>query len=163
MNCPSCGAPMHLKPDEASYRCEYCLSIYLPEKSDDGVRVLGDTSSQTCPICNTPLANAAIAKTRILYCTTCRGMLISMGVFQDLIDELRTAQSGASRQPQADKGDLNRKIACPQCHHRMDAHFYAGPGNVVIDSCENCCVIWLDSGELMHIVHAPGMADSEFL
>ena len=37
----------------------------------------------------------------------------------------------------------------------MDAHFYAGPGNVVIDSCEECSLIWLDRGELMHIVHAP--------
>jgi hypothetical protein len=37
----------------------------------------------------------------------------------------------------------------------MDAHFYAGPGHVIIDSCENCCLIWLDGGELMRIVQAP--------
>jgi Zn-finger nucleic acid-binding protein len=63
-------------------------------------------------------------------------------------------------QPAADSSDLRRKIDCPRCHHRMDTHFYAGPGNVVIDSCENCCLIWLDRGELMHIVHAPAMRDS---
>jgi Zn-finger nucleic acid-binding protein len=42
----------------------------------------------------------------------------------------------------------------------MDAHFYAGPGNVVIDSCEDCCLIWLDRGKLMRIVHAPDSVDS---
>ena len=37
----------------------------------------------------------------------------------------------------------------------MDAHYYAGPGNVVLDSCEDCGLIWLDRGELAHIAHAP--------
>ena len=36
----------------------------------------------------------------------------------------------------------------------MDAHFYAGPGNVVIDSCEDCSLIWLDHGKLMRLVLA---------
>ena len=151
---------MHLKPDEDSYKCEYCRSIYLPETGDDGVRLLGEAPSQACPICNIPLVNAAIAKIRILYCTGCRGMLISMQVFQTLIDQLRAVQGGAAPQPVAESSDLQRKIACPQCRHRMDTHFYAGPGNVVIDSCENCCLIWLDRGELMHIVRAPDRRDS---
>jgi hypothetical protein len=88
-------------------------------------------------------------------------MLIPMQAFQALVEQLRTERSGAAPQPTADASDLRRKIDCPQCHHRMDTHFYAGPGNVVIDSCENCCLIWLDSGELMHIVHAPDGRDSE--
>jgi hypothetical protein len=37
----------------------------------------------------------------------------------------------------------------------MDTHFYGGPGNVVIDSCENCCLTWLDGGELKRIATAP--------
>ncbi len=40
----------------------------------------------------------------------------------------------------------------------MDVHFYGGPGNVVIDSCEECSLIWLDRGELMRIAHAPDSA-----
>ncbi|MGD0548268.1 MAG: hypothetical protein ABR991_10645, partial [Terracidiphilus sp.] len=39
---------------------------------------------------------------------------------------------------------------------RMDAHFYGGPGNVVIDSCEECCVIWLDRGEARRIARSAG-------
>jgi Zn-finger nucleic acid-binding protein len=162
MNCPSCGAPMHLKADEDSYKCEYCHSVFLPERSDDGVRVLGDPSEQCCPVCNnTPLENAAMGKIRILYCAKCQGMLIPMQVFQTLVDQLHSQQSSTAAQPPADKSDLQRKIGCPQCHHRMDTHFYAGPGNVVIDSCEDCSVIWLDRGELMHIAHAPDVRASE--
>ena len=56
---------MRLKPDEDSYTCDFCHSVYVPEKNDDGVRVLGETSDQICPNCNLPLAQAAIEKTRI--------------------------------------------------------------------------------------------------
>jgi Zn-finger nucleic acid-binding protein len=37
----------------------------------------------------------------------------------------------------------------------MDTHPYGGPGNVIIDTCENCSVNWLDHGELQRIVRAP--------
>ena len=123
MNCPSCGAPMLLKPDEDSYKCDYCHAVFLPEGDDDGVRVLGELSQQACSICNIPLANAAIAKIRILYCTECHGMLIPMAVLQALVDELKsTASGGTIPQPTSDAEDLGRKINCPQCHHHMDTH-----------------------------------------
>ncbi|MGD0732723.1 MAG: zf-TFIIB domain-containing protein [Terracidiphilus sp.] len=155
MNCPSCGAPMRLKPDEDSLTCDYCRSVYFPEKNDDGVRVLGEVSDQACPLCKIPLTQAAIVKMRILYCTGCRGMLISMPTFEGIVEEMRAIGGGMVVQPVADKGDLQRRVDCPHCHKRMDTHFYAGPGNVVVDSCSDCSLIWLDRGELMHIAHAP--------
>ena len=155
MNCPSCGAPMRLKADMESFTCDYCKRVVLPEKNDDGVRVLGDPSGQDCPLCNIPLVHAVLAKNPIIYCTGCKGILIQMAMLEGLIEELRDERGAGAAQAAPDKEDLRRKINCPQCHHPMDAHFYAGPGNVVIDSCEDCSLIWLDSGELMRIVHAP--------
>jgi hypothetical protein len=38
----------------------------------------------------------------------------------------------------------------------MEVHPYYGPGNVVIDSCSACDLIWLDHGELKQISDAPG-------
>jgi hypothetical protein len=38
----------------------------------------------------------------------------------------------------------------------MSTHPYFGPGNVVIDNCEACELVWLDCGELRQIVDAPG-------
>ncbi len=155
MNCPSCGAPMHLKPDEDSLKCDFCQSVYFPEKNEDGVRVLGEPSDESCPLCNIPLTQGAIAKQRILYCSGCHGMLIPMQVFQGIVDELQATADRTLVQPAFDSQDLQRRIDCPQCHQRMDTHLYAGPGNVVIDSCEKCSLNWLDRGKLVHIVHAP--------
>ena len=158
MTCPSCGAPMQLKPSMDNFKCEYCQSVYFPDKNDDGVRVLADQedeSIQNCPVCSNPLKLAAIDKFRILYCCTCHGMLIPMGEFQVLIDDMQALQRDTMVQTAVDRGDLRRTIDCPQCHHAMEAHFYAGPGNVTIDSCDPCSLNWLDHGELMRIVHAP--------
>jgi LSD1 subclass zinc finger protein len=164
MNCPACGAPMQLKPGMDSFKCEYCQSVYFPDKNDDGVRVLADqtdpnglanASVQNCPVCNIALKLAAVDKFRILYCATCHGMLIPMEEFQVLIDDLQALQRDTIVQPAPDSSDLRRTINCPQCHYAMEAHFYMGPGNVTIDSCDTCSVNWLDHGELMRIVHAP--------
>ena len=161
MNCPSCGAPMRLKTDMQSFKCEYCQSVYFPEKNDDGVRVLDKPSGQDCPVCKLPLVHAVLAKNPIIYCTTCKGTLILMGMLEGIVEELRDEHGAGAAPTSGDKEDLRRKIACPQCHRPMDVHFYAGPGNVVIDSCEECSLIWLDRVELMRIVHAPDNSTAE--
>jgi Zn-finger nucleic acid-binding protein len=145
---------MRLKPDLESYKCDYCQSVFCPEKNDDGVRVLGDSVDQECPLCRLPLVHAVLGKAAILYCTGCQGMLIPMSMLEGLIAMLRE-EHGAGATPGApDKEDLRRRINCPQCHRPMDAHFYGGGGTAVIDSCEECSLIWMDRGVLMSIAHA---------
>ena len=154
MNCPSCGAPMH--PHGDTLVCDFCHNVVVPDTNDDGVSVLEEAPGQSCPICiNLPLMQATLAKLPLLYCTKCRGMLVSMEEFQTLIDALRATQRGSIIQPPMDPGDLNRRINCPKCHRPMEAHSYCGPGNVVIDSCEPCSLNWLDHGELARIAQAP--------
>jgi Zn-finger nucleic acid-binding protein len=104
---------------------------------------------------------ATFARERIRYCTKCRGMLIAMDKFLTVIAELRAQRKGAVSPHAPDPRELRRRIDCPQCHQRMDTHFYGGPGNVVIDDCERCSLNWLDHGELMTIVNAPGMLYQE--
>jgi len=99
--------------------------------------------------------HAAVAKVRIGYCTRCRGMLIPMGVFLSLIEEMRAGQQGTLIAPTPDPHDLRRPIDCPHCRKRMDTHCYNGTGNVIIDDCSTCFLNWLDHGELMRIVRAP--------
>jgi Zn-finger nucleic acid-binding protein len=147
---------MRLKPDMTSFRCDYCQRVFLPEANvDDGVRVLGEPSGQNCPVCTTDLVHATLDNIRIRYCTKCHGMLVPMGALSALVDAVQGEKRGGTIQPPADAEDLQRKINCPACHRHMDTHFYGGPGNVVIDSCENCCLTWLDSGELTRIAQAP--------
>jgi len=38
----------------------------------------------------------------------------------------------------------------------METFQYNGPGNIVIDTCHQCDLIWLDFGEITKVVNAPG-------
>jgi Zn-finger nucleic acid-binding protein len=145
---------MRLRPDSGSFQCDYCQRVVLPEKNDDGVSILDEPCELECPLCNAPLKHALLAKEAIFYCIGCRGMLVPMQELEGLIERLQTGQKTEDAPVAGDKDELRRKISCPQCHRTMDAHFYAGPGNAVIDSCEDCCLIWLNGGVLMQIVRA---------
>ncbi len=156
MNCPNCGAPMRLKPDQECLVCDYCGSAHFPETNADGVRVLGEVSSLNCPICAVPLVHASIARERILYCGRCRGMLVGMEPFLAIVHNLRArGEVVAEGAHQPDWSEMERRIRCPQCGQEMDTHLYGGGGNVVMEDCERCEFNWLDHGELERIVQAP--------
>jgi Zn-finger nucleic acid-binding protein len=162
MDCPNCGALMQLDKGMSSWSCGYCKSVLYSEPNEEGVRVLAETSAFACPVCSIPLAQAAIDGHRMYYCSRCRGSLIAVPVFVALLDELRAKQGGAwTISRPADPKELERQIRCPQCGRQMDAHFYGGPGNVVIDDCAACELNWLDKGELSHMVRAPEEFASE--
>ena len=142
-----------MHPVGDSLKCDYCKTVVVPERDSSGVRVLDEVPQQLCPICNIALHNAALGRSPLLYCTQCHGMLIAMMEFQSLVDAARTASAPIPALP-ADVHELGRRINCPHCHRPMDAHFYAGSGNVVMDTCETCCLHWLDHDELARIAQA---------
>jgi Zn-finger nucleic acid-binding protein len=162
-NCPACGAPLTLRPDTEGFQCSYCHQVFFPEDGEDGVVSSGEASDPNlnCPLCFQQLVKAALAKTAVLSCTQCHGLLMQMEILSTLIDELRANLDRPAVQTPADYDDLKRTIQCPKCNLRMDAHRYAGPGNVVVDSCDNCSLIWLDRGEITRIAHAPDEGDRQ--
>jgi Zn-finger nucleic acid-binding protein len=163
-NCPACGAPITPKADTEGCKCDFCHAVFFPGEEDDGVTVLdqpdGPDLDRSCPLCNQPLVHAALARGAVLYCTECHGLLLPMGELPALIDALRAGQKRLAVQTPPDHDDLKRTVQCPKCHRRMDTHFYAGPGNVIIDTCADCLLVWLDRGELMRIAHAPDEGDT---
>jgi Zn-finger nucleic acid-binding protein len=147
---------MRLDADKDYLICDYCGNIHFPDCNSDGVKVLGELSALACPLCTIALVHAATGGHRLLYCTRCRGMLISMGVFPSLIEGLRARRETDPNIPSPpDPKALQRRIRCPQCGNEMDTHRYGGPGNIIIDDCERCGLNWLDYGELQRIVTAP--------
>lgn len=152
---------MRLEPDKECLVCDYCGSYYFPEPNADGVRVLQEPSSLACPLCAVPLVHAAISRHRMLYCTHCRGMLVAMDSFVAIVHELRSRHETASDAAvQPDWKEMGRHLRCPQCQKPMDTHPYGGGGNVIVESCEACSLLWLDFTELDRIVRAP---DREYL
>lgn len=157
MNCRNCGAPMKVAGDGEYFFCEYCSSSYFPQQSRDGVRVLGEPSGFFCPVCRGELVSATIIGIGILCCGGCRGLLIKQEAFKVAVEYSRASASGPADLPKPlNKEEYKRKLKCPCCGRQMDTHPYYGPGNILIDVCMDCRMIWLDCGELGKIINAPG-------
>ena len=145
---------MRLSREQGLMICDYCGSQTTPRTDEDGVLVMNPTS-HNCPVCATSLAEASIESQEMLYCTHCHGMLLDMEQFLPLIEVLREYRYW-SRSSQAPRDfDAGRVLHCPLCKHAMDNHPYGGGGNINVDSCEPCSVLWLDCGELNRVVAAP--------
>ncbi len=157
MNCQNCGAPMKLVRDRDYFVCDYCTTFYFPEPSKDEVRNLEELTNIQCPICKNQLSLASIEGNRALLCENCRGILIDQWVFAFAVQYLRAHTEGPDIPPrQLDAQELSRLLRCPHCGQSMDTYPYAGPGNIVIDCCCKCKLIWLDYGELYKVIHAAG-------
>lgn len=149
---------MRLKDDADYLICDYCETPHFPDPNSDGVRVL-IPSEFACSLCSVTLMHASVARERIYYCERCRGMLIAMGIFPEIVEDLRSRREvsiDAAHAP--DWRDLDRRMQCPKCKQTMDTHPYGGPGNIIIDTCEPCAQNWLDYGELDRVVRAPDPA-----
>ena len=152
MNCTACGGPLRPNPTNDSLVCEYCHSIYFPQKNDDGVVVAGESKDEPCPVCAIALMQAELEHTEIRYCTRCRGMLIPMQSFPELIDALREKNPARVDIPPLDPAEMKRKLTCPHCHKAMLVDLYPAATNVVMGSCETCGLNWVDHGKMARIV-----------
>jgi Zn-finger nucleic acid-binding protein len=158
VNCPNCGAPMNIVGDRGYFFCSYCGDFLFPNATADGVKVLGEDSSAPCPVCNRSLVSAVVADhAPVLYCRNCRGLLVAQSNFLHVVRELRAQAEGPEgRFHRITEDERRRSIFCPACSRQMDTHPYYGPGNVLIDICTQCQLVWLDYGELSIIINAPG-------
>jgi Zn-finger nucleic acid-binding protein len=151
---------MELVAARGYFFCRYCSSFHFPETTaPDGVRVIGEgPRAAACPVCGKTLAAALLDEAHEAhYCRNCRGVLLSRGTFADVVRSRRAwASAPPAESVPLSRADLERRRTCPLCQRNLATHPYYGPGNVVIDSCDTCDVIWLDFGELKQIVDAPG-------
>jgi len=159
MNCPHCGAPMTLFRERDYYYCEHCGSYTFPDQNNQGLRVLGENPEGiACPQCQVILNLVTYADFfRGYQCPQCQGLLFNRTTFREAIDFQRSktklpSEPFSSYQP----AELERKTFCPVCERQMETFQYNGPGNIVIDTCHPCDLIWLDYGELQKVVNAPG-------
>jgi Zn-finger nucleic acid-binding protein len=151
---------MRLDRDRLVFTCEYCATVVFPQESDDGIRVLGEPTPFECPACHRLLVWASVDRTMVSICENCRGLLIAQPIFYDTIRYLRARAVQPSLAPRpADLTELKRHIRCPKCRRPMDVHPYGGPGNVIVDNCPRCGLLWLDTGELTRIVRTRELKD----
>jgi len=133
--------------------CTHCGSV---EALSPLIREIdiGEKSDAPCPVCGTPLATARLDGNPLRVCPQCAGMLIDMLHFVSVIDAARAHEDQHGVVLPRDQRPGDRVLTCPRCRQPMLSHFYGGPGNLVIDSCERCQLNWLDPGELRRIARA---------
>jgi len=160
MNCTNCGAPLTPIQGRDYLACQFCSTFHFPkplERSADGVIPLGQRADAECPVCGIALSHGSIERCDALYCEQCRGLLLDGEDFSRVVGRRRAKRTGPCDEPRPlNPEELQRIVNCPVCHRRMDVHPYYGPGNVVVDSCAPCRLIWLDHGEIGAIERAPG-------
>ena len=165
MTCQQCGAPMELIRERDYYQCHYCGGYFFPGESPDGVRVLGkNPEGVTCPLCQIPLNMATFDEYYQGYqCSKCQGILFNRSAFRRTIEDRRARTTTPAEPPtRYREEELQRKVDCPGCSKTMSNHKYMGPGNIIIDMCVACNLIWLDYGELTKVVEAPGKDRGEW-
>lgn len=159
INCQNCAAPLAAASCGSRLECGFCGSLQsLPaSRLDECVVPLGQQTEHNCPVCRQSLVEAIIGDGEGEFCEVCRGILVQADDFRKIIQQRRADYSGVDSTPTPiAPAALKRIVNCPDCDIRMDVHPYYGPGNTVIDSCRECDLVWLDSGELTAIERAPG-------
>ncbi len=151
---------MDLIESRRYFQCRHCSTFHFPHSVEaDGIRIIARTpGTPACPVCKVPMHTALLDEDRsIHFCDTCRGVLLPRGTFAAVTSKRRAWASGLPAEPvPLDRGALARELVCPSWQRRFETYPHYGPGNVVIDNCTACDLIWLDFGEMKQIVDAPG-------
>ena len=104
------------------------------------------------------MTQAAMDGLKVEHCEDCQGVLVIGDVFALLVRNRRAEYRGAASHPTPINPELlTTRVPCPACRRTMEVHPYYGPGNVVIDSCCGCGLVWLDCREMATIEAAPGL------
>ncbi|PKO12882.1 MAG: hypothetical protein CVU39_22360 [Chloroflexi bacterium HGW-Chloroflexi-10] len=155
MNCKNCGAPMSVEEGGNFFRCEYCGGHDFPNPNQDEVALLDEISPYACPKCNEPLVAAIVKNIRIFSCANCRGNLIDQSKILPLLRRANLFESiSQDLNDSQNNSELTRTAVCPSCQKLMDVYPYGGSGNIIIQGCSQCLLVWLDFGELSRIIHS---------
>jgi Zn-finger nucleic acid-binding protein len=154
-SCRQCGAPREFDRSRFLFVCHHCGA---EELAPEGQRLftLGSQTGLGCPICEGAIHDAYVAGYPAQVCAACFGSLLRMDLLVDISNAVRLTKGPPleTLPPRTQQPD-DRTIRCPLGTHQMISHVYGGPGNVVVDTCEVCRVLWLDPGELLRIALAP--------
>ena len=161
MNCDSCSGVMLPVYGQSHHHCHKCNTYNFPAEIDQSDVPIITTDKKTefrCPRCDVNLEVGKMgSQIQVCFCENCRGYVVDNATFGSLAKTLRDNYTDADDKPKPiDPRQLDVVQNCPACFEKMEAHPYYGPGSVVIDSCKNCKLVWLDHGELGRVVRAPG-------
>ena len=167
MNCLSCAAALEKVHGQSHHWCRDCNRYEFPTDLGEGeVPITSDGGSANfqCPQCEVSLKVGSITDSvEVCFCNNCRGFVTPSQSLGEVIGQMRVAYLGPDDRPQPiDPQELEILGTCFACRVMMESHpCYGpgnidGPGNIVLNTCNQCQLAWLDHGELAKIIRARG-------
>lgn len=159
MRCKFCSAPL----PKNGLVCLYCgqrnpLNLDAITKID----IMDKKSSYNCPVCNIPMENIDIGRTKetiINRCNKCDGMFVSDEILDQLMKSKRVLKKDfdplllrfIQDNPRQQKEIKITYRKCPICSDIMNRVNYKLNSGVIVDICIKHG-IWLDGGELRQLI-----------
>jgi Zn-finger nucleic acid-binding protein len=103
-----------------------------------------------CPRDNHILDEGEFHEIPVMHCPECEGVLIKQMSLMKLLKEMakELAQDISFESEIESVEDKGANVDCPGCYSVMENYGYMGSNDVMIDSCGQCTVLWIDSNEL---------------
>ena len=171
LRCPGCGAPA--AADAA--RCDYCNSAlatvtcaacfapmfkgsrFCAKCGAEAARELVDDGKPLhCPRCRETMQGMQLGRIRVNECAECGGLWLDPETLQTLCTDRERhadviATLSAHTATRSVITDVVRYVPCPECAKLMNRTNFSHISGVIIDVCRHHG-IWLDRGELEHII-----------
>lgn len=156
--CKSCSAPLPAN----SNRCIYCaIRNDVDLQGKYAFSVSNVQSERLCPRCDTPMQTISLKTGGNLYierCDLCFGLFFDPGEMQILLENTVTGVFDINLQQlvniNKDRFQTQKEIKyvkCPVCQVLMNRVNFGRRSGVIIDQCKQHG-IWLDSGEITHLM-----------
>ncbi|PKM10391.1 MAG: hypothetical protein CVV13_13250 [Gammaproteobacteria bacterium HGW-Gammaproteobacteria-3] len=156
--CNSCSAPLLANTN----RCRYCgvrNDVDLTGKFD--YALYNDASNRICPHCDEALQTISLDPQKeflIERCGSCYGLFFDPDEIERFLESSVAATFTINRKHlvniNADRFQAQQKtkyIKCPVCQNFMSRINFGHRSGVIIDRCP-AHGIWLDSGEITHLM-----------
>ena len=156
--CNYCSAPLPANTNVCSY-CNARNDVDLKGKLD--YAVIRGQSERQCPHCQKPLQTVDInlnGSFLIDRCVDCFGLFFDPGQVEALLDsvvanvfEVNLQHLDTINKDRFQGSNAVKYIKCPVCQQFMSRHVFGYRSGVIIDQCKGHG-IWLDSGEVTHLL-----------
>jgi len=156
-NCSNCSAPL----PKSGIICKYCgtrndIDLKSAEKITDSNKEM----IHLCPLCHTQMQTIDVGENEAFHierCSSCYGIFFDNDELESMIENSVKGSRNIDLMKLAKLSEHPRHIdimvyrKCPVCQETMNRKNFMSKSGVITDVCAKHGV-WLDSGELRHIL-----------
>ncbi|MBI4286456.1 MAG: zf-TFIIB domain-containing protein [Chloroflexi bacterium] len=105
-----------------------------------------------CPVCHIDMMVVEYEKIELDHCLKCHGTWFDASELELLLATMGADRAGPALTLTPMTSTVEKGRRCPICRKKMDKATIGDEGKVLIDTCPRGDGLWIDGGELVHIV-----------